>query len=108
MGSENKDGGKDGIKGEFSSNGVENKVLMEKGVVCMSRGEGKDSAYGQFFILTEDNKDLMGEYAAFGKLTDVSALETLLDKITFDENGNVTRAPKITSITTHTEDDHAH
>ena len=39
-----------GIKGEFSSNGIENKIPMKKGVVCMARGEDPNSAYGQFFI----------------------------------------------------------
>lgn len=98
--------GATGIKGEFLSNGFENKVLMEKGVVCMARGEDYDSAYGQFFILTKKNNSLKGDYAAFGKITDLTALEALLGSITVDENGEVEGAPVITSVSIHEAHDH--
>ena len=40
------------IKGEFSSNGVENTLEHEPGVVSMARGTEPDSASSQFFICT--------------------------------------------------------
>lgn len=102
-GSKNADGGNNGITGEFESNGVENKIPMKKGVVCMARGEDPDSAYGQFFILTKDNAKLSGDYAAFGKLTEMDTLEDILKDIETDADGKISEdsAPKITSISLH-------
>lgn len=56
------------IKGEFSSNGVENNLSHERGVVSMARTSVKDSASSQFFIMLEDNASLDGQYAAFGRV----------------------------------------
>ena len=95
-----------GIKGEFSSNGIENKIPMKKGVVCMARGEDPNSAYGQFFILTKNDSSLKGEYAAFGKITDTTALDAMLDAITVNEDGRIEGAPKITNVSLHEAHDH--
>ena len=57
------------IKGEFSSNGVENDIKHEEGVLSMARSRDKDSAGSQFFIVTKDAPHLDSEYAAFGKVT---------------------------------------
>ena len=59
------------IKGEFSSNGVENTLEHEPGVLSMARGTDPDSASSQFFICTgakEDISYLDGDYAAFGRV----------------------------------------
>ena len=56
------------IKGEFSSNGVENDLKHTKGVISMARGNNPDSANGQFFIMLGDSPSLDGNYAAFGKV----------------------------------------
>ena len=97
------DGGVKGIKGEFGGNGVENKIPMEKGVVCLARGLSKNSGYGQFFILTKNDSSLKGDYAAFGKLTDMDALSEILKSIKVDSKGNIIdeTAPKILSISLH-------
>lgn len=58
------------IKGEFSSNGVENNLKHTRGVLSMARTQDKDSASSQFFIMHADAPHLDGEYAAFGKVTD--------------------------------------
>lgn len=76
-----KDGGADedyAIEGEFSLNGfTKNTLRHEKGVISMARSdysqmglyeEGYNSAGSQFFIMTEDNSNLNGQYAAFGKV----------------------------------------
>ncbi len=54
------------IKGEFSSNGVENDLLHKRGVISMARTNIPDSASSQFFIMHKDYPSLDGEYAAFG------------------------------------------
>lgn len=57
-----------GIKGEFNSNGFENNLMHERGVLSMARSQNPDSAGSQFFIMVEDSPHLDGEYAAFGKV----------------------------------------
>ncbi len=54
------------IKGEFSSNGVENNLKHTRGVLSMARAQDPDSAGSQFFIMHADAPHLDGEYAAFG------------------------------------------
>jgi peptidyl-prolyl cis-trans isomerase B (cyclophilin B) len=66
------------IKGEFSSNGFENKLLHTKGVLSMARTMIPDSAGSQFFIMHAAAPHLDGDYAAFGKLIEG---EDVLDRI---------------------------
>ena len=56
------------IKGEFSSNGFENNLVHERGVISMARSQAPDSAGSQFFIMHQDSPHLDGQYAAFGKV----------------------------------------
>lgn len=60
------------IKGEFSSNGIDNPVSHKKGTLSWARTSVKDSASTQFFICTNDMtaSQLDGNYAAFGNVTD--------------------------------------
>ncbi|MBQ7986289.1 MAG: peptidylprolyl isomerase [Clostridia bacterium] len=58
------------IKGEFTSNGVENNLKHTRGVLSMARTQVPDSASSQFFIMHQDSPHLDGEYAAFGKITE--------------------------------------
>ena len=62
-------------KGEFKSNGVNNPLSHEKGVISMARTQVKDSASSQFFICVADAKFLDGEYAAFGKCADDASVK---------------------------------
>ena len=66
------------IKGEFRSNGVDNPLKHERGVISMARAMDPDSAGSQFFIMHRDAPHLDGEYAAFGKV--ISGME-LIDGI---------------------------
>ena len=66
------------IKGEFSSNGVDNPLKHEPGVISMARAMNPDSAGSQFFIMHKAAPHLDGQYAAFGKT--VSGFE-VVDKI---------------------------
>lgn len=79
------------IKGEFSSNGVENNIAHERGVISMARSQNPDSASSQFFIMHQDSPHLDGDYAAFGHVT--SGIE-IVDQIcentpVQDDNGRV-------------------
>ena len=56
------------IKGEFKSNGVNNTMKHERGVISMARAFDPNSAGSQFFIMHKDAPHLDGEYAAFGKV----------------------------------------
>lgn len=55
------------IKGEFSSNGVENNISHKRGVISMARSSDPDSASSQFFIMHQDSTYLDGEYALLEK-----------------------------------------
>lgn len=68
----------DSIKGEFSSNGVENDLLHTRGVLSMARTMVKDSASSQFFIMHADAPHLDRDYAGFGKITEgLEAIDTI-------------------------------
>lgn len=93
------------IKGEFSSNGVENNISHVRGVISMARTSVKDSASSQFFITNADATFLDGNYAAFGHVTE--GME-VVDKITseiapraLDNNGTISNVdqPVIETIT---------
>lgn len=94
-------GSKKKIKGEFSANGVENKISHARGVISMARqGENPytgeknyNSASSQFFIVHQDSPFLDGQYAAFGFVT--SGLD-IVDEIckntpVIDNNGTVVK-----------------
>ena len=72
------------IKGEFKSNGINNTMKHERGVISMARAFDPNSAGSQFFIMHEDAPHLDGEYAAFGKV--IEGLETV-DEIASVETG---------------------
>ncbi|MBS5865671.1 MAG: peptidylprolyl isomerase [Coriobacteriaceae bacterium] len=58
------------IKGEFSANGIDNKLLLTRGTIAMARAQDNDSASSQFFIMQSYQESLDGQYAAFGHVTD--------------------------------------
>lgn len=57
------------IQGEFESNGIENPLEHDRGVLSYARTSVKDSATSQFFIMHAKSPHLDGQYAAFGGLT---------------------------------------
>ena len=90
------------IVGEFASNGYENNIAHEKGVISMARSQDYNSASSQFFIMVEAAPHLDGEYAAFGHVTEG---QDIVDKIAADAqplDSNGTMAPEdqpvITSV----------
>ena len=78
------------IKGEFSSNGVDNPISHVRGVISMARSEEYNSASSQFFIVHEDSTFLDGNYAAFGKVTSgMEVVDKLVKTKVEDDNGTV-------------------
>ena len=93
------------IKGEFSSNGVENNISHVRGTISMARTSIKDSASSQFFIVHQDSTYLDGNYAGFGHVTEgmevVDAIEAKVAPKATDNNGTIPESeqPIIESIT---------
>ncbi len=94
------------IKGEFSSNGINNKVKFEAGTIAMARSdysslgmaeEGYNSACSQFFIMNTDdsrtNSYLEGNYAAFGKVIEGYDVVTKISKTKVTSNGSELSKP---------------
>lgn len=79
------------IKGEFSSNGVENNLSHKRGVISMARSNDPDSASSQFFIMHQDTPSLDGDYAAFGIVTDgMQVVDQICENTpVIDDNGTV-------------------
>lgn len=90
------------IKGEFSSNGVENELSHVRGTISMARSQAKDSASSQFFIVHQDSTYLDGEYAAFGTVTEgMEIVDQICEDVKVeDSNGTVSKEnqPVIESI----------
>lgn len=90
------------IKGEFSQNGVENKISHKRGVLSMARAQDMDSASSQFFIVQSDSTYLDGQYAGFGHVTEGMDIvdDICKDAIVQDANGTVLKEdqPVIESI----------
>lgn len=108
------------IKGEFLANGVTNTIKFEEGTVAMARAdytqyssnladESYNSGCSQFFIMTKENTNLNGYYAAFGKVIEgldvVHQIEnvevTVAEGEEESENAEVStpvNPPKVTSI----------
>ena len=90
------DGSAASIKGEFSANGVTNKIKHKRGTISMARTDDPNSASSQFFIVHQtsdtNTKSLDGNYAAFGRVIDDGFSYQTLDKLceynyTFGSNG---------------------
>lgn len=69
------------LTGEFAQNGIENRILHERGVISMARATPPNSASCEFFIMHEDAPHLDGSYAAFGRVT--KGIE-IVDKVCTD------------------------
>lgn len=79
------------IKGEFTSNGVENPLLHTRGAISMARSRDNDSASSQFFIVHQDSTHLDGDYAVFGYVTEGMDIVDQIceDTKVVDNNGSV-------------------
>lgn len=90
------------IKGEFSANGVNNRLTHVRGTISMARSDDYNSASSQFFIMHEDNAELDGKYAAFGTVTKgMDVVDKIAESVKVeDDNGTVAtkNQPVIESI----------
>ncbi len=90
------------IKGEFSSNGVDNPLAdaFDRGVVAMARTSYPDSATSTFFVTLGDaaqvGASLDGQYAAFGTIDEEGM--KIIDQIVTDHLANVDE-PNMGAIT---------
>ena len=84
-------GSKDKIKGEFTSNGVNNPISHVKGVISMARANDPNSASSQFFITVADSTFLDDSYAAFGRVTEGQEVADRIakDAKPVDNNGTI-------------------
>ena len=83
-------GSSEKIKGEFSSNGVDNDISHVRGVISMARGNDANSASSQFFIVHADSPHLDGNYAAFGKVINgIEVVDKIVESVSKlgDDNG---------------------
>lgn len=91
------------IKGEFSSNGINNPLSHTRGALSMARnGIDMDSASSQFFIVVKDATYLDGDYAAFGYVDEgMDIIDKICEEVeASDDMGTVEKEkqPVITSI----------
>lgn len=101
------------INGEFVANGFnDNTIRFEKGTVGLYRSnysgqnlskESYNSGTSLFFITTEEDSSLNGEYTAFGKV--ISGMDIIEKMLTLpleeeetDENGNKVSSPTAGTI----------
>ena len=100
-------GSENNIVGEFASNGYENNLSHERGVISMARAQDPNSASSQFFICHADSDFLDGEYAAFGVVTSgLDVVDAVCKKAQpTDDNGTIPSEaqPVIKSIKIRTE-----
>ena len=113
-----KDGGEDKdytIKGEFISNGVNNTVRFTEGTLGVARSdysqydsslaeESYNSGNSQFFIMTQANNSLDGNYTAFGRVIEgmdiVHNIENVETKVAdgSETTGNTEQSVPVTPI----------
>ena len=86
-------GSDENIKGEFSSNGVDNPISHKRGVISMARSMDPNSASSQFFIVHQDSEFLDGNYASFGHVTDgIEVVDKICETVKVeDDNGTVAK-----------------
>jgi len=91
------------IKGEFTSNGHENKLSHVPGVLSMARAMNPDSAGSQFFIMHGSAPYLDGEYAAFGKVTEGMDVVDRIANVKTGLRDKPVTEQKIASVTVDTQ-----
>ena len=100
-------GSENNIVGEFASNGIDNDLSHERGVISMARSGDPNSASSQFFICHEDSDFLDGDYAAFGMVTEgLDIVDAVCTKAQpTDDNGTIPAEaqPVINSVTIRTK-----
>lgn len=87
------------IKGEFSENGVDNKISHTRGTISMARSMENDSASSQFFIVQTDSTYLDGSYAGFGHVTEgMDVVDKICKEVPSSDLVDADKQPVITTI----------
>lgn len=90
------------IRGEFTANGFQNDLAHTRGVLSMARTMEPDSAGSQFFIMTDDAPHLVGQYAAFGMVTEGMDVVDAIVNTPRDWNDRPRAEQKMASVTVET------
>ncbi len=91
------------IPGEFQSNGFENDLAHEPGVISMARSQSPDSAGSQFFIMHKSATHLDNEYAGFGQVIEGMDVVNRLATVETDQNDVPVEEQQIKTITVETK-----
>lgn len=92
------------IKGEFSSNGVPNKIRHARGVISMARSMQPDSAGSQFFIMHAAAPHLDGQYAAFGEVIEGLEVVDAIAAVKTERGDRPVVEQKMASVTIERDD----
>lgn len=87
------------IKGEFNSNGHQNLLTHDRGVISMARAMSPNSAGSQFFIMHEDSGHLDGQYAGFGNVVTGIEIVDKIAKVKTGSNDRPVEEQKIKTVT---------
>ncbi len=90
------------IKGEFTSNGFQNDLKHDKGVLSMARSMRPNSAGSQFFVMHEKSPHLDGDYAAFGKVIEGQEVVDAIATVATDWNDRPRADQVMKSVTVET------
>jgi len=92
------------IRGEFKSNGFDNNLTHDRGILSMARTGQPDSAGSQFFIMVEKAPHLDGQYAAFGKVTEGMEVADAIVSARRDGQDKPKQAQRMKRVTVETFD----
>ncbi len=90
------------IKGEFGSNGFQNDLKHEFGVLSMARSMSPNSAGSQFFIMLDKHTHLDRQYAGFGFVTEGEEVVKKIGSVKTNYNDKPLDDVKISSMTVET------
>lgn len=91
------------IKGEFSSNGVDNILPHKRGVISFARSMMPNSAGSQFFIMHKDSPHLDGEYAAFGQIIEGIEVVDMIAESECNHQDKPVKEKKMKTVTVDTK-----
>ncbi len=91
------------IKGEFRSNGFDNPIKHEAGVLSMARSMMPDSAGSQFFVMHKDSPHLDGDYAAFGRVIEGMEIVDRIAEVKTDRMDRPTEDQVMKKVTVDTK-----
>ena len=91
------------INGEFTSNGFDNNLTHERGVISMARATDLNSGGSQFFIMVENSPHLDDNYASFGKVIEGIEVADAIVAAKRDRSDKPLQEQKIKSVTIDTK-----